>query len=104
MDGANRWQRVRHITIPGIMPTVTIMFLLRVGQLLTVDFQKVLLLYQPTTYETADILGTYIYRRGIVAADFSYATAVGLFQAVVGLVFIVGANWLAKKAGQSGLW
>lgn len=104
VDGANRWQRIRNITIPGIMPTVTIMFLLRVGQLLTVDFQKVLLLYQPTTYETADILGTYIYRRGVVGADFSYATAVGLFQALVGLVFIVTANWGAKKLGQSGLW
>jgi putative aldouronate transport system permease protein len=104
VDGASRWQRIQHITIPGIMPTVTIMFLLRVGQLLTVDFQKVLLLYTPTTYETADILGTYIFRRGILSADFSFATAVGLFQALVGLVFIVGANWLAKKAGQSGLW
>jgi putative aldouronate transport system permease protein len=104
VDGANRWQRIRHITIPGIMPTVTIMFLLRVGQLLALDFQKVLLLYTPSTYETADILGTYIYRRGILMADFSFATAVGLFQALVGLVFIVGANTLAKKAGQSGLW
>ena len=73
IDGANRWQRLRHITLPGIAPTVTIMFLLRIGQLLTVDFQKVLLLYTPATYETADILGTYIYRRGIVGADFSFA-------------------------------
>jgi putative aldouronate transport system permease protein len=104
VDGANRWQRMRHVSIPGIMPTIMIMFLLRVGQLLTVDFQKVLLLYTPTTYSTADILGTYIYRRGILGADFSYATAVGLFQSVVGLVFLVGANWLAKKAGQQGLW
>jgi len=104
VDGANRWQRIRNITIPGIMPTVTIMFLLRVGQMLTVDFQKVLLLYTPTTYETADILGTYIYRRGIIGADFSFATAVGLFQALVGLVFIVASNWGAKKLGQSGLW
>lgn len=104
VDGANRWQRIRHITIPGIMPTVVIMLLLRVGQLLTIDFQKVLLLYNPSTYETADILGTYIYRRGILGADFSFATAVGLFQALVGLVFIVGSNWLAKKLGQSGLW
>jgi len=104
VDGANRWQRLRHITIPGIMPTVTIMFLLRVGQLLTIDFQKVLLLYTPATYETADILGTYIYRRGILGADFSFATAVGLFQALVGLVFIVGSNWAAKRLGQAGLW
>jgi len=104
VDGANRWQRIRHITIPGIMPTVTIMFLLRVGLLLTVDFQKVLLLYTPATYESADILGTYIYRRGIVGADFGFATAVGLFQALVGLVFITGSNWAAKKVGQIGLW
>lgn len=104
VDGANRWQRLVHITVPGIMPTVTIMFLLRVGQLLTIDFQKVLLLYTPTTYETADILGTYIYRRGIIGADFAFATAVGLFQALVGLVFIVGSNWLAKRLGQIGLW
>ncbi len=104
VDGANRWQRMVHITIPGIMPTVTIMFLLRVGQLLTIDFQKVLLLYTPTTYETADILGTYIYRRGIIGADFAFATAGSLFQALVGLVFIVGSNWLAKRLGQIGLW
>jgi putative aldouronate transport system permease protein len=104
MDGAGRWQRIRHITLPGIAPTVTIMFLLRIGQLLTVDYQMILLLYSPVIYETADVLGTYIYRRGIVGADFSFATAVGLFQALVGLVFIVGSNWIAKRAGETSLW
>ena len=104
IDGAGRWQRLLHITLPGIAPTVTIMFLLRIGQLLTVDYQMVLLLYSPAIYETSDVLGTYIYRRGIVGADFSFATAVGLFQAVVGLVFIVWANWIAKRVGDTSLW
>ena len=80
------------------------MFLLRIGQLLTVDYQMILLLYSPAIYETSDVLGTYIYRRGIVGADFSFATAVGLFQAAVGLVFIVGANWIAKRVGDTSLW
>ncbi|HEY9075755.1 MAG TPA: ABC transporter permease subunit [Anaerolineaceae bacterium] len=104
IDGANRFQRLRYVTLPGIAPTVMIMFLLRVGQLLTIDFQRVLLLYTPATYETADILGTYIYRRGIIGADFSYATAVGLFQSIVGLVFIVGSNAISKKLSETSLW
>ncbi|MCU0502580.1 MAG: ABC transporter permease subunit [Anaerolineae bacterium] len=104
IDGAGRWQRLLHITLPGIAPVVTIMFLLRIGQLLTVDYQMILLLYSPAIYETSDVLGTYIYRRGIVGADFSFATAVGLFQAAVGLVFIVGANWIAKRVGDTSLW
>jgi putative aldouronate transport system permease protein len=104
IDGAGRWQRLLNITLPGIAPTVTIMFLLRIGQLLTVDYQMILLLYSPAIYETADVLGTYIYRRGIIGADFSFATAVGLFQAAVGLVFIVGANWIAKRVGETSLW
>ena len=104
IDGAGRWQRLLHITLPGIAPVVTIMFLLRIGQLLTVDYQMILLLYSPAIYETSDVLGTYIYRRGIVGADFSFATAVGLFQAAVGLVFIVGANKIAKRLGDTSLW
>jgi len=74
------------------------------GTLLTVDYQKILLLYTGATYETADVLGTYIYRRGLLGADFSYATAVGVFQSVVGLVFIAGSNWIAKRVGETSLW
>jgi putative aldouronate transport system permease protein len=104
IDGANRWQRLRYVTLPGILPTITIMFLLRIGQIMTIGFQKVLLLYSGATYETADILGTYIYRRGIMGADFSFATAVELFQSLVGLVFIVTANSIAKRLGNTSLW
>ncbi len=104
IDGANRWQRIRHITLPGIAPTITIMFLLRIGQLLTSDYQMILLLYSPAIFETADVLGTYIYRRGILGADFSYATAVGLFQSAVGFVTILIANWAAKRYTETSLW
>ena len=104
IDGAGRWQRMRHITLPGIAPTVTIMFLLSIGQMLTVGYTKVLLLYNGATYETADVLGTYVYRRGIQGADYGFATAVGLFQSLVGLVFIVASNRIAKKLGETSLW
>jgi putative aldouronate transport system permease protein len=104
IDGAGRWQRMRHITLPGIAPTVTIMFLLNMGQMLNVGYQKVLLLYSGATYETADVLGTYIYRRGIMDADYGFATAVGLFQSLVGLVFVIGSNAVAKKLGDTSLW
>jgi len=104
IDGANRWQRLIHITLPGIAPTVIIMLLLRMGTILTVGYQKILLLYTGATYETADVLGTYIYRRGLLGADFSYAAAIGVFQSVVGLVFIVGSNWIAKRVSETSLW
>ena len=104
IDGAGRWRRLLHITLPGIAPTVTILFLLRMGTIMTVGFQKILLLYTGATYETADVLGTYIYRRGILGADFSYATAVGLFQALVGIIFVVGANSISKRVSETSLW
>jgi len=104
IDGAGRWQRMRNITLPGIAPVVTIMFLLRIGQLLTMDYQMILLLYSPAIYETADVLGTYIFRRGILGADFSFATAVGLFQSAVGFFFIVISNWIAKRYSETSLW
>ena len=104
IDGANRWQRFLNVTLPGIAPTVTIMLLLRMGSIISVEYQKILLLYSGATYETADVLGTFIYRRGIEGASFGYATAVGLFQSLVGLVFIVSANALAKRISETSLW
>lgn len=104
IDGANRWQRIIDITLPSIAPTIMIMFLLRIGAMLTLDYQKILLLYSGSTRETGDVLGTYIYRRGIEGADFSYATTVGLFQAVVGLVFVVVANAVARRLSETSLW
>ncbi|MBV7337562.1 ABC transporter permease subunit [Chloroflexi bacterium TSY] len=104
MDGATRWHRLRHVTLPGIMPTIIILFLLRLGTIMTIGYQKILLLYTGATYETADVLGTFIYRRGLLGADFSYATAVGFFQAAVGLLFIIVANSISKRVSETSLW
>lgn len=104
IDGASRWRRILDVTIPSIIPTIVIMFLLRLGSVLAVDYQQVLLLYSGTTRETGDVLGTYIFRRGIEGADFSYATAVGLVQSLVGLGFVVVSNWMARRTSDTSLW
>ena len=95
-----------HITIPSILPTIAILFILSVGGILGTDFQKILLMYSPLTYETADVLSTYIYRRGIESAgsDFSYASAVGLFQAIVSLFFLTVTNRVSKAISEYSLW
>lgn len=77
---------------------------MNLGSILTADFGKILLLYNPTIYETADVLNTYVYRKGLIDNNYSYATAVGLFQAVIGFVLVYVANYLSKKANQTSLW
>ncbi|WP_135557187.1 ABC transporter permease [Paenibacillus cymbidii] len=104
IDGANRWKQAVHITLPGIAPVVTIMFLLTLGNIMTVGYEKILLLYTGPTYETADVISTFVYRRGLLGSDFSFATAVGLFQSVIALAFIAAANRLARFAGSTSLW
>ena len=104
IDGAGRFQRIRYITLPGILPTITIMFIFKVGAIMSASFEKVLLLYNPSVYETADIISTYVYRRGLVQSDFSYGTAVGLFNSIVALFFLTITNWLSRKMGETSLW
>lgn len=105
IDGAGKWKQVIHVTIPGIMPTIVITLILAVGFTLQVGFEKVLLMYQPSIYDTADILQTYIYRMGLVQGNnFSYATAVGLFQALISLVLIWFTNRIAAKQTDYSLW
>lgn len=104
IDGANRWQRIRHVTIPAITPTISIMLIMQLGKLMTLGYEKILLLYNGSTYETADIISTYVYRRGILSNDFSYATAVGLFQSVVGVILLVLANKISKQLSETSLW
>lgn len=104
MDGANRFKQIWHISLPGIAPVISILFLLTLGELLSVGFEKILLLYTGPTYETADVISTYIYRRGLIGADFSYGTAVGLFQSVLALFLVYGANRGARKLGSTSLW
>lgn len=104
IDGCSRLRKIWHINIPTIRPTIIILLLLNMGRLFTVGAEKILLMYTPATYETADVIATYVYRRGILHADFSYGTAVGLFSAVINLAMLVTANWLAKKFTETSLW
>lgn len=104
IDGAGRFKQMCHITLPGLMPTITVLFILRMGSVLNVGFEKVLLLYTEPTYEVADVISTYVYRRGIMQADYSYATAVGLFNSVVNVLFLVAANALSKKYSDASLF
>jgi len=103
VDGANRWKQTLHVTIPGIMPTIVILLILQIGSFMTVGTEKILLLYNPTTYETADVIGTFLYRKGILEADYSYSAAVGLFNSIINFVLLVLANALSKKSGNN-LW
>jgi putative aldouronate transport system permease protein len=104
IDGADRWKQLLHVTLPSIAPTVSIMLILNLGKLMSVGFEKIILLYNGSTYETADVISTYVYRRGLLGSDFSYGTAVELFQAVVGLILLYAANKASKRIGQTGLW
>ena len=104
MDGAKRFRQLLHITLPSIMPTIVIMFILRIGRIMTVGFEKVLLLYNSSTYETADVISTFVYRKGILEMSYSYSTAVGLFNSVINLIMLVTFNNISKKVSESSLW
>ncbi|KRE45340.1 ABC transporter permease [Paenibacillus sp. Soil724D2] len=104
MDGANRYQQMRHITFVGMVPVMIILFVLTLGHFMETGFQKILLLYNSMNYETSDVINTFVYRRGILDADFSFATAVGLFQSVIGLILVIAANRIARKHSETSLW
>lgn len=104
IDGASRWKQTLHITLPGILPTISILLIMQIGQMLSVGYEKILLLYNPAIYETADVISTYVYRQGIVGANYSYSTAVGLFNSVINLILLITANKLSKKTTGNGLF
>jgi len=104
IDGANRWQKMWHITIPGIIPTIIIMFILRMGSMLSVGAEKVILLYNPTIYEVADVISTFVYRRGLMENDYSFSAAVGLFNSVINFMFLIIANTISRRVSESSLW
>lgn len=104
IDGANKMQQLLHITIPSIMPTIIVMLILKIGSMLSVAFETVLLLYQPATFETADVISTYVYRTGIINQNYGLATAVGLFNAFVAMLLVYAANTISKKVANLGIW
>ncbi|MBI9102758.1 MAG: sugar ABC transporter permease [Spirochaetales bacterium] len=104
-DGAGRWQQLWSVTIPCILPTIIIMFVIRMGKLITVSFEEVLLLQNEVILSTSEVISTFVYRRGLVNADYSYATAVGLFETFVSMVLVIGSNTLVKRfRSESSLW
>ncbi len=104
VDGANRLQKLFYITLPGIMNTVIIMFILKIGYLLDVAFEQIYILYNPMVYEVGDVLSTYIYRVGLQGMKFSLTTAIGLFQSLIGLGLVLFTNKMAKKYSEVSLW
>ena len=103
MDGANRWHKMWHVTLPSLRPTVVTLFILNAGGIMQVGFEKVFLMSSPATYEVSDVLSTYVYRQGILNSDFSYSAAVGLFNNIVALLFVLLANKIATKLGEEGI-
>jgi len=104
VDGAGRIKQMLYITLPGLLPTISILLVLRVGTIMSLGYEKILLLYQPVTYEVADVISTYVYRLGVMNGDYSYSTAVSLFNSVINIIFLVTSNKISKKVGQSGLF
>lgn len=104
IDGAGKLRQVWHITIPGIMPTIIIMLILAVGGLLSVGHEKILLLYNPNIYETADVINSYVYRIGLTKMSWSYSSAVGLLNSVVNFTLVIATNALSRKYTETSLW
>ncbi|QHQ63594.1 ABC transporter permease subunit [Anaerocolumna sedimenticola] len=104
IDGAGRWKQLWYVTLPGISSTIILMFLMKIGGILDVGYETIVLMYNPSTYSTADVIGTYVYRRGILNGEYSFSSAVGFFQSVIGLLLVVFANKIAKKYSEASLW
>ena len=104
IDGAGRFRQLRHITLPSIAPTIVVLLILRMGNLMTVGHEKIILLYNPTIYETADVISTFVYRKGLLEFSWSYGAAVGLFNSVINLALVVMANWISRRVNETSLW
>lgn len=105
IDGAGRWKQTWHITIPGIASTIIVMLIMQIGSLLSVGHEKIILLYGPTTKETAEVISSYVYQRGVgESMQYGYSTAVGLLQSVINLILLTVSNTLSKKFTDSGLF
>ena len=104
IDGAGKWKQTLHVTLPGIIPTIVIMLIMRMGRMLNVGYEKIILLYNASTMSVADVISTYTYRKGLIDLNWSFSSAVGLFNSVVNLVFLTATNAIAKKFNDTSLW
>jgi putative aldouronate transport system permease protein len=104
LDGCGRFGKIFHVTLPSLSPVIITLFIMRIGHLLTQGFEKIILLYNPLTYETADVLSTYVYRRGLIQMDFSFGSAVDIFNSVINVLILVLVNYCFKKKTEQSLW
>lgn len=104
VDGAGRFRRMVHITLPGILPTIVIMFILRLGSIMGVGWEKIILLYNENIYSTADVISSYVYRKGLIEQNYSYSAAVGLFNSVINFMLVVFANSFSRRMSGTSLW
>lgn len=104
VDGAGRWRQMWHITLPGIAPTIVILLILRIGNLMSLGWDRIYLLYNDMVMETADVISTYVYRTGMLQVQYSYATAVGLMNSLVNIILLFSANFISRKVSGSSLW
>jgi len=104
IDGAGRWKQMINVTLPGVYPTIVIMLILRIGSVMSVGFEKVILLYNPSTYSTADVISSYVYRKGLQEFNYSYSSAIGIFNAVINFGLVIGSNWISRKLNDTSLW
>lgn len=104
IDGANRFQRMAYITLPGIAPTIIILFIMKIGGLMSVGSEKILLLYNGLTYEVSDVISTYVYRMGLIEHNYSFSTAIGLFNSLINIMLLLLANYLSRRYSETSLW
>jgi len=104
IDGAGRWKKLIHVTVPSIFPTIIVLLILRMGQLMTVGHEKIILLYNSSIYETADVIATFVYRKGLLDFNWSYGTAIGLFNSIINLLLVVTANAISRRVNETSLW
>ncbi len=104
VDGAGRFRQIWNITIPGILPTIMLLLILRIGAMMNLGYEKTILLYNPLVLETADVISTFVFRKGILETDYGFSAAVGLFNSVINFALLIIANRLSRRFTQSGLW
>ena len=106
VDGASRWQRIRYVTLPGLLPVINVTLILSVATIVSVGFERAFLLQQPATYSVSDVIATYVYRRGLIKFDFSYGAAIGMFDSIIAFMLVIAANYIVKRtnADREGLW
>jgi len=104
IDGASRWKKMLHVTLPGISSTIVVLLIMRIGNMMTLGWDKIILLYNPLIYSKADVISTYVYRNGLGSFEYSFATAVGFFNSVVNFVLLLSANAISRKVNETSLW